>query len=233
MLASLRKIQRLLSTPENLPTAAPVRPLIGMLKMNAPQHLPKLANCLLADHSRRPAGRTWKSTNRSSASRPTIRILPINRSGNGVGGPAGRSPQGMEAVFGLDRHAARSVSGRIWQAARAMIALRMGDNAAEHDNASDELSPENFLDFLRRELQGSGRKKPRSPPSSGHATRWNFLPTGKIRPRGLLDLYVDRQQWDKAEQIGRRLTERFPTIRTHRLNYRKCFTRWEKDGEGV
>ena len=213
MLASLRKIQLLLSSPDHLPDALrQVRPLIGMLKMNAPQYLPKLANCfywLIILGGQPDDMEEYEAIFGKPADDPNFcRLIAF------VMESAGRLE---EAHKEWRQHSDWIASqpqrwpGEFGKRARAMIALRMGDNAIEHDNISDDPTPENFLDFLRRELHRPGKRKPLKPTAEAcYRNALELAPDWKEPLARLLDYYIDEQQWEKAEAIGRRFAERFP-----------------------
>lgn len=213
MLASLRKIQRLLSTPENLASALrQVRPLVGMLKLTAPQQLPRLANCFYwliiqggepedMDEFEVVFGKPVDDPNFSRLIAMVMessgRLDEAHKEWKQYSDWVASQPQRFPGEFG--------------KRARAMIALRMGDNAVEHERDSDEPSPENFLDFIRRELNGPGKAKSLKPTAEAcYRSSMELSPDWKEPLSRLLDFYAEKQQWDKAEPIGRRLTEKFP-----------------------
>lgn len=236
MLASLRKIQRLLSSPENLPDALhQVRPLIGMLKMNSPQHFQKLANCFywliimggepddMAEfeavfgkppddpHFNRLVGLVMESSGR---------LDQAHKEWKQYSDWIAKQPQRFPGVFG--------------KRARAILALRMGDNAVEYEQSDDRFSPFGFLDFFERQLNGRGDKKPLKPSAEAcYRSALELAPDWKEPHSRLLDYYAEEEQWEKAEEIGRKLTERFPDDSQALIDFSEILHTLGKDAEAL
>lgn len=236
MLASLRKVQRLLSSPETLPEALrQVRSQIGMLKMNAPQLLPKLANCfywLIIMGGHPDDMEEYEGIFGKPADDPSFcRMIAMATESRG-------SFEEAHKEWGqyVNWIAAKSQQfpGEFGKRARAMIFLRMGDNALENERVPDESDPENFLDFLRLELHGRMKKKPLKPSAEAcYHNAMELAPDWKEPLGRLLDMYAEQKQWEKAEAIGKKLVERFPDNSEALVDLAEILHHQEKDAEAL
>jgi tetratricopeptide (TPR) repeat protein len=235
-LSSLRKVQRLLSSPEHLPDALrKVRPLIGLLKMNSPGQFQRLASCfywLIILGGQPDDMEEYEAVFGKPPDDPNFcRLIALVMESSGRLEEAHKEwKQYSDWIAGQPSR----FPGEFSKRARAMIALRMGDNAIEHECADDEFTPQSFFDFLDRELNGRGKRKALKPSAEAcYRNALELAPDWKEPHIRLLDLYSDLQLWPKAEAIGRRLVERFPDDSEALVDFSNVLHALGKDAEGL
>lgn len=236
MLSSLRKLQRLLSSPETLPEAMRlVRSQIGMLKMNAPQMLPKLANCfywLIVMGGHPDDMEEYEAIFGKPPDDPNFsRMIALATEARGRFEEAHRE-WGQYANWIASKP--QLFPGEFGKRARAMLFLRMGDNAQEHDRGPDESDPDSFLDFLRMQLHGQDKHKPLKPSAETcYRNAMELSPDWKEPLKRLLDFYADHEQWEKAEAVGKKLIEHFPDDSAALVELAEILGHLEKDAEAL
>jgi tetratricopeptide (TPR) repeat protein len=124
--------------------------------------------------------------------------------------------------------------GEFGKRARAMIALRMGDNAADYEKSDNDFSPQSFLDLFDVELAGRSKKKLLKPSAEDcFRTALELAPEWKDPHARLLEFYVEQQQWENAEAVGRRLMQRFPDDSDGLIAFSSVLHAQSKDAEAL
>jgi tetratricopeptide (TPR) repeat protein len=215
MLAPLRDLQRTLASPEGLPKALrQASSLVGLMRTNFPHLVPKLANCfywlIIQGGQPEDLGQYERLFGAPPDDRHFTRLQALVMESY---------PQ-LEAAHKSWQEYLREIEtapdrwpGEQGRRARAMILLRMGDNALEHEEGDD-----GDIDELA-ELFGMGRRRGAAPekrkplvPTAETCYRQALeLAPGWREPAArLLDLLQDAEKWPEAEDVGRRALELHP-----------------------
>jgi tetratricopeptide (TPR) repeat protein len=214
MLASLRDLQRALASPEGLSRALKqVQPLLAMLRVNFPHLVPKLASCLywlivqggLPDDLKHYSRLFGAPADDKRFSR--LKALVMERDSNLA--EAHRYWQDYLKEIECSPERWSDEQGR---RARAMILVRMGENAAASLVEEDE--PSDFNEIMDL-LNGRAPRKPKQAPLVPSAEAC-YHEAAKLapdwpEPAGLLMGWLrDEDRWAEAEAVGRQALERHP-----------------------
>ncbi len=215
ILSGLRDLQRSLGAGNGLPRALKQIPsLIGLLRMNFPQQAQKLANCVY-----------WMILQEGEAS-------DLDRYERLFGKPPDDPEFYRMRAFVMEGLNSFEEAHHFWKKyadwieaspqrwpgeqgcrARAMILMRMGDNACKHLENNEEPSFRDFLDMLSsgRPPRGMGSQRPLQPSAeSCYRGAMELAPGWKEPAAKLMKLLEEDEKWDAAEKVGRKILKEAP-----------------------
>jgi tetratricopeptide (TPR) repeat protein len=215
ILSSLRDLQRSLGASRGLPRALKQIPaLLGLLRTSFPQQAQKLANCvywmILQDGEASDLDRYEKLFGKPADDPEFFRMRALV----------------MEGLNSLDEahHFWKKYAdwieatperwpGEQGRRARAMILMRMGDNARKHLEHNGEPSFTDFLDMLSggRPPRGLPSQRPLQPPAERCYKRaMELAPDWKEPAAKLMNLLEESEEWEAAEAVGRKILKESP-----------------------
>lgn len=213
LLAPLRDLQRTLASPEGLPRALKQAPaLLGMLRMNFPHLVPKLANCFYWLIVQGGQPEDLKHYQRLFGSPPDDRDFHRLQAFVMESYPQLETAhECWKSYLEEIEQAPDRWPGEHGRRARAAVLQRMGDNAREHLEAPEEPSFDDFFDIFDDPRRSRAKPKPLVPSAETcYREAMKLVPEWKEPLARLMQLLVETERWAEAEAAGKKALERFP-----------------------
>jgi tetratricopeptide (TPR) repeat protein len=221
MLAPLRELQRALASPEGLPRALKLaEPLVGLMRVNFPHLMPKLASCfywLIVQGGQPEDLARYERLFGAPADDPhfhRLKALIMESYPNYEG-----AHEYWKLYFNEIEQTPQRWPGDHGRRVRAAILVHMGDNAQEQLDDNDA-RPE--LEEIFELLSGRAPKPPGKPlnPSAEVCYRaaMKLSPASPKSSARLMDLLQEQEKWVEAEAIGALALQHHPEVVELRLD---------------